>query len=328
MTDAERFNADHLALAAHYQETMDAVILPELEKRRVIVPMKGAGDKPLHVERYEAEAPRGTLVLVHGFTENAYKYSELIYSLLHSGYSVLTYDQRGHGRSWRDPQISDISLTHVDKFDEYVEDLRIIVDRALGDIPKPWAVFGHSMGGAVTGLFLERYPEVFSRAVLCAPMIAANLGPLAPAAAKAMCAAARLAGKGKVRTPNSRPYAGPEQFETSSATGRERFAWYDAVKAANPEFQNNGPSFSWLLEGVKVTDALLKPGEVEKIAVPVVLYTALLDTTVRADAQEKFISRVKLGRHVKVAGAKHEIYRSGDEVFFPWWRGILEFLGE
>ena len=42
--------------------------------------------------------------------------------------------------------------------------------------------------------------------------------------------------------------------------------------------------------------------------------------------QKQFIKRVKNGEHRLVKGAKHEIYRSPDEVLFPWWHEVLEFL--
>ena len=328
MTDFERFNADGLALSAHYAETMGKVVLPFLDAARRIIPVEGTGGRPLYVERYDARDARGTVAVIHGFTENTYKFSEIVYSLLQNRFSVLAYDHRGHGRSWRDPAVGDRSLTHVDRFDEYVADLRVVVDRALADMPGPWSVFCHSMGGAVTGLYLERYPETFSRAAMCAPMIAPDVGPFPSVVARVLCTAATLTGNGRRRAPSSKPYSGPEDFETFPASGRERFDWYDAAKAANPDFQNNGPSYGWVLEAMRVTKALLAPGAPEKIAVPVLLCTAALDTTVRPQEQERFISRVPQGRHVRVEGTKHEIYRATDEVLFPWWHMVLEFLEE
>ena len=46
------------------------------------------------------------------------------------------------------------------------------------------------------------------------------------------------------------------------------------------------------------------------------------------EAQEKLAERLPNGRRITVPGSKHEIYRSTDEVFFPWWRDILAFYGE
>ena len=327
MADAP-FNADGLVRSDHYAGTMNDVVLPWLAGRRTDATVAGEGGVPLFCSRFDAEKPRGTVLIVHGFTENAEKYDELIHSLLRSGYSVVAYDQRGHGRSWRDPAISDISLTHVDRFGEYVADLKAVCDGVLAAMPKPWLLFAHSMGGAVSSLFMEQYPGVFAKAALCAPMIAPNLGGLPPAAVKLLCGTLGLLGRDKKRVFASTPYAGREDFATSCATGRERFDWYEALRARTPEFQNNGPTFGWTLEAIGASKAVLAPGAVERIGIPVRLFTAQNDSSVMPDAQKAFAARLGNGARTLVPGSKHEIYRSTDDVLFPWWRGILGFFGE
>ena len=323
-----RFNADGLVLSDRYADTMNGVVLPWLAARRTDVTVTGDGGAPLFCSRFDAENPRGTVLIVHGFTENADKYAELIHSLLRNGYSVVAYDQRGHGRSWRDPAIADISLTHVDRFEAYVADMKTVCDRVLTGVPRPWLLFAHSMGGAVTSLFLESHPGVFDKAALCAPMIAPNLGGLPQAAAKLMCCAEGLLGRDKKRVFISKPYAGAEDFATSCATGRERFDWYEALRVKTPVFQNNGPTFGWTREAIRVTKALLAPGAVERIDIPVRLFTAENDNSVMPEPQKAFASRLRNGRRTLIPGSKHEIYRSTDAVLFPWWRAILEFFGE
>lgn len=325
----DRFNGDGLVCSAHYAETMEEAVLPYLKQRETQISVHGVGGKSIYCVRYDADAPRGTVLLVHGFTENACKFSELIYSLLQNGYSAVAYDHRGHGRSWRDDAVrADTSLTHVSDFNEYVKDMDAVYTQVVASMPKPFAVFSHSMGGAVTGLFLERRPQAFSRAVFCAPMIAPNTSGLPKPVVTCMCRFFKLLGKEKERIFASKPYSGPERFETSCATGRERFDWYDKVKAAHKEFWNNGPTYGWLLNSVKVTRELLKKGEPERISCPVLLFTAENDGSVMPAEQETFISRITKGKHVFVQGARHEIYRSNDEVLFPWWHSILSFLQE
>ncbi len=319
------FNPDGLALSADYARTMNEAALPEIDARRTDLQVSGDGGRPLFVSRFDAENPSGTVLIVHGFTENAVKFSELIHSLLASGYSALAYDQRGHGRSWRDPALGDHSLTHVDDFDEYVRDMEAVVKGPLSGMPRPWFLFAHSMGGAVSSLFLERHGGMFERVALCAPMIEANLGGLPVGAAKAMCGAAKLLGKGKKRIFASKPYSGPEDFENSAAAGKERFDWYDAVKAATPAFQNNGPSYGWTRQAIRANHMVLAPGAVERIDVPVRVYTAERDGSVMPEAQKAFVARLKNGQRVLVKGAKHEIYRSPDDVLFPWWHEVLEY---
>ena len=323
-----RFNPDGLVLSANYAATMNGAVLPWLAARREDVTVAGAGGRPLFCSRYNGIGSAGTVLLVHGFTENGEKLAELVHSLLRNGYGVVTYDQRGHGRSWRDPDIADLSLTHVDRFEEYVEDMEAVVEKVLADMPKPWRLFAHSMGGAVSALHMEKHPGVFARAALCAPMIAPNLGGLPPAAARAMCAVAGMLGHDKKRVFVSKPFAGPEDFDTSCATGRERFDWYDALRVATPEYHNNGPTYGWTREALRASKMVLAPGAVEKIDIPVRVFTAEDDNSVMPDAQEAFVARLKDGRRTLVPGSRHEIYRSRDDVLFPWWHGILEFYNE
>ena len=330
----ERFNEDGLVLSEHYAETMENEVLPFLKAREQRLTVEGQGGKPLYCVRYDADAPKGTVLVLHGFTESTEKFTELYYSLLQNGLSVAAYDQRGHGRSWRDEAAKkDISLTHIGNFNEYVRDLERVCDEALKGMPRPWMIFAHSMGGAVTGLFLERHADIFSRAALCAPMIAPQTAGMPRLTVEMMCRFFKLIGQGKRRVFISKPYDGPEDFNAGFASSRVRFAssrvrfdWYDKIKKKHREFWNNGPSYSWTLEAIKVTKRLLASGAPEKIACPVKLYTAENDNSVLPEPQQQFIGRVKRGERVLVKGAMHEIFRSTDEVLFPWWHDVLTFL--
>ena len=320
------FNEDGLVCAEDYAGVMNGTVLPRLaEKRRTSI-LKGDGGRPIFVSRVDAEAPKGTVVIVHGFTENAAKFAELIHSLDFSGLSVLAYDQRGHGRSWRPEGVTDISLTHVDDFDEYVRDLACLCEGPLKEMPKPWLLFSHSMGGAVAGLFLEEHGGVFERAAFCAPMIAPARMGLPLFMARAVCALPKALGRGRRRMFTSKPWNGPEVFETSCAAGRARFDWYEAMRVRHPQFRNNGPSYGWTLEALNVTKHLLAAGAPERISIPVRVWTAEKDGTVLEEPQQRFAERIPHGSRAVVRGAKHEIYRSGNDVLFPWWHEVLSFL--
>ena len=318
------FSEDWLVSSPEYSDAMESSVLPWLKSRETVTILPDP--VPLYCISYKADAPVATVFLVHGFTENAYKYSELIFSLLHNHFSVVVYDQRGHGRSWRAEGIPDPSVTHVGHFAFYVEDLARVCDHYQSLMPKPWMVFAHSMGGAVASLFLEQHHDIFSAAVLCAPMIAPNLGGVPAGAALALGRVASYLGRAKKNPFFMKPYSGPEDFATSCATDPARFAWYDAVKAKHKEFQNSIPSYQWSLESIGVTAKILAAGAPESISCPVLLFTAEHDHSVMPGPQEQFIRRIMKGQHVFVSGARHEIFRSTNDVFFPWWHRILTFF--
>ncbi|MBR3098917.1 MAG: alpha/beta hydrolase [Clostridia bacterium] len=322
-----RFNEDGLLFEArNYAETMNGEVKDYLAAHRTDMTVEVREGKPLFVTRFDAEEPRGTVTVVHGFTECGEKFSELICSLLRNRWSVLALDQRGHGKSWRDERVTDRSLVHVDRFDDYILDLRAVCDQVLEKMPEPRMLFSHSMGGAVAALFLERYPGVFEKAVFCAPMIACQRMGLPFFTGKLLCRGAGLAGKKTQRAFFSKPYSGKEEFETSCATSRARFDWYEELRAEHEEYRTNGPSYSWTLQALGVSQKILWPGAVEKIGIPILMYTAETDNQVLESAQKMFMKRVKNGTRKTVKGAKHEIYRSTDDVLFPWWHEILGFF--
>ncbi|MBO7358663.1 MAG: alpha/beta hydrolase [Clostridia bacterium] len=319
-------NPDHLLSEEDFAPGMSETVLPCLAKRETRLTVSGKDGAQLNVYRYDADKPKGTCLVLHGFTEAANKFSEIIYSLLNNGFSVLAYDQRGHGESFRDPAINDMSLTHVRRFIDYVDDLDAIVGKCLNAMPAPYCVFAHSMGGAVACLYAENHPKTFSAIALCSPMIAPRTGGLPVLVIRFMGAAACMVGKARRRIFISKPYSGHENFETSCCTSRARFDWWDDKKYSRPCFSNNGPTYSWTKEAMGVTGKLLKKGMPEKIACPVCIWQAENDWEVKPLAQEQFIARVKRGKLVKVAGARHEIYRSADETLYPWWHDVLGFL--
>lgn len=319
------FNSDGLIASNQYQEAINTVVLPYLQRRESIHSCQTADGTSLYCASYTADSPAGTVLVLHGFTENTFKYSEIIFSLLQNGYSVLAYDQRGHGRSGRPAGISDLSVTHVDRFSYYVDDLSLVSSTILSRMTAPYFVFAHSMGGAVTALYLESHPETFSSAVLCAPMIAPNTGAPAPIAA-VLCRGACLLGCGKHRPFFLKSYSGPEDFATSCATDPLRFAWFDRIKAEHPEFQNSVPSYRWSSEAIRVTRRILAPGAPERISCPVLLTAADHDSSVMPVPQEQFIQRVPNGRYMHITDSRHEIFRSVNDVLFPWWHEILSFF--
>ena len=322
------FNEDYLIRSDAYAENMNSLVLPFLRKAEKSSILQTGDGHPLYSVCYEAENPLGTVLIVHGFTENALKYSELIWSLLHLRYSVIAYDQRGHGRSWRENGIPDPSVTHVDHFTEYVDDMKTICNHYSSMLPCPWYVFAHSMGGAVAALFLERNPGFFSAAVLSSPMIAPNLGGVPASLAKALGRCASFLGQKRNKPFFMKLYSGPEDFNTSCATDPSRFAWYDAIKSSRREFQNSVPSYQWSIESIHVTEQILSAGMPEKIDCPVLLFSADQDSSVLSGPQAELIARIRKGKLVFVPGSKHEIYRSRDEVLFPWWHHVILFFSD
>lgn len=306
-----------------YAQEMRTTVLPYIASRRADEQTPSYDGKLLHVVTFRADAPRAEAIIVHGFTESVEKYHEVVYYLLTSGMNVTIYEQRGHGRSYR--AVSDPQLTHIDDFDEYIRDLEGIVRRVKGQSDLPTYLIGHSMGGAVSALYLEKHPTDFDRAVLLSPMIAPATGGFPAWVAKLVVRTAVLCGKGKKRLFNAREYPGVERFEESCSSSEARFQYYNEIKSTHPEYQNYSASYRWLSEAFGVTKKILKKGAVEKIGIPLLLVQAMQDNVVLPEPQNRFVSRLPHGRIVR-ADCKHESFDATDDVWQELIGTILDFL--
>lgn len=125
--------------------------------------------------RRHRHLPRA-IVISHGFTEFAEKYDELVWYFLLAGYSVCVLEHRGHGKSARD--VDNRCMVWIDDWQRYVADLAGFAE-TIGQqyaAGMPLNLFCHSMGGGIGAAVLERYPTLFDKAVLSAPMIAPATG--------------------------------------------------------------------------------------------------------------------------------------------------------
>jgi len=116
---------------------------------------------------HPAENQTARLVLVHGLGEHSGRYDHVIRLLNNKGISVLAYDHRGHGKS-------EGKRGHIDRFDEYINDLSMMIDKASDGIPPEMKLFllGHSMGGLIVLNYVEKYPDRVDAVIASSPGLA------------------------------------------------------------------------------------------------------------------------------------------------------------
>ncbi|MGI9626867.1 MAG: lysophospholipase [Longimicrobiales bacterium] len=94
--------------------------------------------------RSSASDPTGTVLIVHGWGEHQGRYKELSDRLVGLGFSVWSYDLRGHGASGG-------PKGHTPQFSTLADDLTLVTEhaRAIDGPQLPWFLLGHSLGGLI-----------------------------------------------------------------------------------------------------------------------------------------------------------------------------------
>ena len=309
-----------------YEKMMEKVVEPGLAAMREEIDMPLSSGGTLHCEIYNRFDAKKAVVMLHGYTESAEKLREMAWYFVSSGFSVFAMDHRGHGKSVR--EVEDWSVTHVNRFADYLRDLEEFMDKIvhprMGDMPL--YLFAHSMGGALGAFALIEHPLWFRRAVLNAPMIAPVTAPLPRRAAKLMGSVFCLLGRGKERAFVGKPFdPAREKFETSFDTSRARFEYYQKKRCARKELQNCSPTYSWVREAAGVTEPLL--ARAHTIRTPFMLCQAMQETIVGLKEQEAFVKRAPEGR-LERFDSKHELYCAHDAVLGEYVSKVMAYLNE
>ena len=111
---------------------------------------------------------RGGVLLVHGFGDHTGRYHDVARVLGARGYSVLAYDQRGHGSS-EGPR------GHADRFDLYLADLDGAWAETARRLSGPCFLYAHSFGGLVAIRWLQTRSSRPAAVVLSAPWLGTAL---------------------------------------------------------------------------------------------------------------------------------------------------------
>jgi alpha-beta hydrolase superfamily lysophospholipase len=102
----------------------------------------------LHTRTWPAANPsRGVAVLVHGLGEHIDRYDHVARHLNDLGFTVVGYDQRGHGRS-PGPRGA------IPSDDALCADLGRVLRAARASVPGALTLIGHSLGGLIAGRFV------------------------------------------------------------------------------------------------------------------------------------------------------------------------------
>ncbi len=298
----------------------------------VVGSFAGYDGAPLRFARWEpTRGPRrGSVCVFGGRAEFIEKYFEVIADLRRRGFAVATMDWRGQGGSHR--ALSNRAKGYVGNFAEYDRDLaRFMTGVVLPDCPPPYYALAHSMGANILLRQASQNGAWFDRMVLTAPLIAIDQRRLRHPfwVARSGAALARGLGLSSLFVPGGK--ARPlelEPFDGNPLTSdHERWNRTRAVLEAAPHLALGAPTMGWLNAALGSCALLSEPEYPFSVKVPALLIAAGEDEIVSTRAIEEFGVRLKLGMHLLLANARHEILQENDHVRQRFWAAFDAYLG-
>lgn len=109
----------------------------------------------VHYRKWEAEEEKGQILMIHGFADNTYCWTDMATKLVAEGYTCVLVDLPDFGYSTRE-------TADMKKLPR--EEIMHALMVCLSD--EPWYVAGHSMGGFVAQSIYDKYPESVNNILL------------------------------------------------------------------------------------------------------------------------------------------------------------------
>ena len=204
-------------------------------------------------------AAKGTVLIFPGRTEYIEKYGRDAVELTRAGYAVLAIDWRGQGIA--DRMVANARVGHVGEFTDYQRDVAAVLDVARSaQLPKPWHVLGHSMGGCLARRSVVEGLEVNS-AIFSAPMWGIRMAAPTRPAAWALSWSGSVLGLGHLMAPGTKeePYPLDAAFEDNKLTSdRDMYDYMRRQLIEHPDLSLGGPSLHWLNQALAETLALAR----------------------------------------------------------------------
>ncbi len=283
-----------------------AAISVKLDQCRQEGTFQGFDGKPLYYEYFQTQESRGAVVIVHGLSEFTGKYHEFAWYLLNQGYDVFLYDQRCHGRSCRLTQRQD--LIHVDHFTDYHKDLHCFVENVIRKATNlPLYLYAHSMGGAAAIQYMAQHSEVFTKAVLSAPMIEPLTGNVSPAVARWGLSAYLLFGNRKKKFWLADEFDPEYPFTRSQDRSYARFRRNMEIRLANPCYCTTPQTIGWIQQALLLRPQLTRKSFLRELQTPILMLCAEQDKVVCFKAQTMFAKNCPVCRQVIIPGATHSM---------------------
>ncbi|MEI6859424.1 MAG: alpha/beta fold hydrolase [Shewanella sp.] len=248
------------------------------------------------------------IVISNGRIESYLKYKELIFDFYNQGYSVFALDHRGQGLSTR--TTANPHHGHIEKFSTYIDDFAFFIDSVIA--PKQYQALylvGHSMGGTIGTLYMDKYPNTFKAAVFSAPMYGINL----PISCRFIRWLTDLLATRKGAEPNyvlaGKDYHADVFTKNDLTKSQSRYEDYRKLYQQQPELQLGSPTNRWLVESIDAGIRSIQAAKETKI--PILILQADEDTVV--DNLSQYHAVGGLCELTNIPKCRHEVFMEQDQ---------------
>jgi acylglycerol lipase len=112
--------------------------------------------------------PKAILLVAHGLAEHSGRYKNLVDYFVPKGYAVYAFDYRGHGKS-------EGMRSYVDRFDDYLTDLKTFFDRVREKQPDAKIfLVGHSLGATIGVAYALEHQQEMAGLIVSGPSLVAT----------------------------------------------------------------------------------------------------------------------------------------------------------
>ncbi|WP_298848825.1 alpha/beta hydrolase [uncultured Ruegeria sp.] len=257
----------------------------------------------------------GTVMLFPGRTEYIEKYGRTAGEFTDRGFAMLAVDWRGQGLA--DRLLDDARVGHVDHFTDYQHDVQATLDLANAlDLPKPWYVIGHSMGGAI-GLRAVIEKGCFAACAFTGPMWGIFFTPVMKPLSRVTAYWGTALGLGERTPPTTtlESYVLSQPFEGNVLTrDPDMYRMMQEQLNAHPELALGAPSNLWLRESLDECAWLMEQPAPET---PGLTFLGSHEQIVDRKAIRARMANWPNGTLIEIPNGEHEVLMEAPDVRGP-----------
>ncbi|MEJ6402515.1 alpha/beta hydrolase [Yoonia sp. 2307UL14-13] len=201
----------------------------------------------IRVGHWTKPGVKGTILIFPGRTEFVEKYGRAAKALLERGYASIAIDWRGQGIA--DRMLPNRAIGHVGRFSDYQKDVAAVLKHVKTlDLPRPYFLIGHSMGGCI-GLRAVIEGLDVKAAMFSAPMWGIQMSVALRPVAWGLSAVSTPLGFDDSLAPGQfeQSYVLRADFEGNALTNDpDMFCTLREQLENHPDLALGGPSLRWL----------------------------------------------------------------------------------